>query len=219
MKKLNSSASLFIIFAVTILSASLAQAQTSIPIRIKTAGEAASVMGIVISESGIKMKPDLSAKEISPGEFSVDVPLDSDETGPEFLASAYIATKNGKVAFGEMTPISTEAPSWTIPECQPPVMSMNLITANEGLLSSLVRIREQRIKVAQAKISETLNGKYLERLRSIELGLAGHIEPALGPDLPPLQLINRLNVILNAPKVRDSFKKASAPNSESSASN
>lgn len=182
-------------------------AQNSMPVRIKISGEAASATGIVMSATGVKMKQNLSARASAPGEFIVDVPIDSDETSPEYLATAYIATTEGRVAFGEMTPVSTESPSWSMEECAAPALSMSLITANEGLLSSLVKIREQRIKVTQAKIAETLDGKYLERLRGLERALVGQVEPALGPDLPPLDLINRVNVILGSLKTREAAKK------------
>lgn len=182
-------------------------AETTVPVRITSTSEPPSASGIVLSPSGTIIKEGLSAKRDADGVIAVEVPVSDNERSPDTLVSAYVLTEDRRLVFGEMQTIGSSSEGfWSVPECPPSAPSMNVISSNEGLLNSLVKIREQRIKVSHAKFSELLTGKYLDRLRGVEKALGISREPALGPDLPPLELIERLNIIINSVKAREQLK-------------
>jgi len=172
----------------------------TIEINVETSIEPHSAVGLLISASGSIQQPVKDFRRADDHTLIVPVPYNEENLPKDTVATAVVFSEKGQAAFGDVRPVFSPDPRdsfLTIPDCAPEKISEAALQGQLSLLESLVQVRAARRGVAQVKVIQLMHDEFLERLKKLERGF-GLIHPvALSPDMPPVQLLDRLSRLLH----------------------
>lgn len=166
---------------------------------IETSIEPITGVGLIMKQSGVTQKPGVQFSKAEKGTWKASFTIDSSEVDENAFASVILISSEGDLAASNVRSL-TSAATPPIPQC-PPQQSIALTADTQiGVLQSLVSIRTARRDNAQARVEEVLKGDFLAMLKKLEAGFGLSRTKELSPDLPPVELIDRLARILNSVK-------------------
>lgn len=172
----------------------------SIDIDVSSADDGTAV-GVIFSAQGAVQRAPSKVKRLDPSTVIVSVPYKESELPRDAMVTALMFSSAGKMSFGNVRPVfvpDARESALTLPLCVPEKANESALQGQIGVLENLVQIRAQRRGVSQVQIARLMSDKFLDRLRRLERGFGLVTTPELGPDLPPVQLIDRLTRILEA---------------------
>ncbi len=172
-----------------------AQAERQMEVQINTPIEATSATGLLLSSSRVIQKAGASVERTAHG-LLVRFPIDPSELDGDTMASAVVLAEDGQTAFGDMRPATIPAARASFlssPECPYETVADVSTRSDLALFESLADIRSQRRAVQVQKVSVLLGGDFLERLRTLERGFGFSYPRPLSAELPPVELVDRLN--------------------------
>ncbi len=171
-------------------------------------------VGILFSERGTVQQPVPKPKRIDESFVVVRVPYKED-LPRDTMVTAVLYAADGRTAMGSVRPVfspdSREA-FLSIPDCAPESLPNAPLQTQLSMLESLVQLRSQRRGIAQVKVAQQMSDAVVSQLRKLERGFGLRYESELSADLPPIELIDRLNRILSAIRsVRGSDSRPKSP--------
>lgn len=190
-----------------------AQAERQMEVQINTPIEPVTATGLLLSSSRVIQKTGATVERSAHG-LLVRFPIDPSELDGDTMASAVVLAEDGQTAFGDMRPatIPTARASFlSSPECPYEQVADVSTRSDLALFESLADIRSQRRAVQVQKVSVLLGGDFLERLRTLERGFGFSYPRPLSAELPPVELVDRLNRLKIAIQ---SYKRNRKPNTE-----
>lgn len=196
------------LIALVIVPANSYASPRNVTVNVETTLEPKSVVGMLVSSKRTIEKLSAKIERRDDRNLVVTFEFSPTEVDQDSLATAFIISASGEMAFGEMRPVFLDAPDvpfWQIPEC--PVQKISSLgPEDEATLAQIVQIREMRRQVSKAIIARGLNEDLLPKLIRVEkaFGLARSAD--LSADLPPLELVDRFNRIAEAIRAHKSGK-------------
>lgn len=175
-----------------------AEPQT-ISFNIETSIDPIAGVGLLMKQNGVVQKPDVKFSRLEKGLWKASFVIDSAEAEEASFASALLVSSDGDIASSNVKALR-EALSPSVPKCAPAAAASVPQDSQVGALQSLVQVRSARRDNAQARVVEMMKGEFLETLRKLEKGFGLSQSKELGPSLPPVELIDRLDRIKNAIK-------------------
>lgn len=200
------------------IAAAPPSAGKAIEIIVRSSISPSAAVGILMSAQGASQVEIKDFKKIDAEHTVVFVPYEANEIPDGTTATAMIVSEEGAVAFGEVRPVSPLEPRESflaIPVCPREKVTASTMAGQLSLLESLVEVRAARRGVAQVKVSQLMTEELLARLRVLErgFGLASAHPDEIGPDLNPVELIDRISRIVEvveAIKARQAGAKSQA---------
>ncbi len=177
-----------------------AQAVKHIEITVSAPFEPVNAVGLLFSERGTVQQPVPTPRRIDESNIIVRVPY-RDDLPRDTMATAMLFAADGTMAVGAVRQVFSPDPResfLSIPECVPEKVTEATIQNQMSAIESLVQIRSKRRGLAQVQVAQLMSDKFLERLKKLEKGFGLQYQTELAPDLPPVQLIDRLQRILLA---------------------
>lgn len=170
-------------------------------------------VGVLFSERGTVQQPVPKPQRIDESFVVVRVPY-RDDLPRDTMATAVLYGPDGRTAMGSVRPVFSPDPReafLSIPDCAPETLPNAPLQNQLSMLESLVQLRSQRRGLAQVKVAQEMSDAVVLQLRKLEKGFGLRYESELSPDLPPVELIDRLYRILSAIRtVRGSSAKSGA---------
>ena len=170
-----------------------------------------SALGILMSSSGNVQVPVKAIERVNDSTVVVSVPYDDSSAARDTMVTAMILSEDGTPFFGGVRPLfapDSKESSLHIPNCAPEKISEAAMQGQLSLLESLVEVRSQRRGVAQVKVAQVLDGKFLSDLKKLEHGFGFNYSQELSSDLNPVELIDRLSRISEAVSIAKQSKPA-----------
>lgn len=201
--------------ALFVLSAgdSLAQSRT-LNVLVQTELKPLTAVGLIVQPGRTVQKPEVSKEEVRPGLWKISFKAQGSELAADSLASAMIIAEDGSIALGDMTPAAGRSVVdrfLSLPECSSPKISITRLQSQASVLESLVAVRGERRNVLQQGLRKELRGELLEKALRLEKGFGLTREIELNPELPPLELIDRLSRLNAAIKNHRASRESPAP--------
>jgi hypothetical protein len=165
-----------------------AQGVKHIEITVSTPFEPVNAVGLLFSERGTVQQPVPPPRRVDESNIIVRVPYRDD-------------LPRDTMAVGAVRQVFSPDPKesfLSIPDCVPERITEATIQNQMSAIESLVQIRSKRRGLAQVQVAQLMSDKFLERLKKLEKGFGLQYQTELAPDLPPVQLIDRLQRILLA---------------------
>jgi len=180
--------------------ASAGQAVKHIEITVTASFEPVNAVGLLFSERGTVQQPVPVPRRIDEANIIVRVPY-RDDLPRDTMASAMLFAADGTMAVGAVRQVFSPDPResfLSIPDCVPEKVTEATLQNQLSALESLVQIRSKRRGLAQVQVAQLMSDRFLERLKKLEKGFGLQYPAELAPDLPPVQLIDRLQRIFGA---------------------
>ena len=204
-----------VLIAGVIAFASEAYAENSlVQVTVRAPFEATKGVGIIVTTAGTVRK-ELSKIEKGDGEeYVVSFEADSSVMGRDSYATAILSSEEGDVAYGNMKALSDKVQDINliknIPLCPIQTKQTALLESQAGTLQQLVRLRIEKKKLVRDAIASIMTEAMTMKLRGLEKIFGLKSDPELSPDLPALELLNRLNRIATALENVDYHKQFKA---------
>lgn len=167
-------------------------------------------VGLLFSERGTVQQPVPKPQRIDEVHVVVRVPY-RDDLPRDTMATAVLYAPDGRTAMGSVRPVfspDSRESFLSIPDCNPEKMPDAPLQTQISSLESLVQIRSRRRGLGQVQVAQVMSDNFLQQLRKLERGFGLRYATELTPDLPPVELIDRLQRILAAiQSVRGSDKR------------
>lgn len=157
-------------------------------------------VGLILSTQGARERPIVASKRVDADTLVLTISYPS-AAPRDTMVTALVFAEDGTIAGGQVRPIVPAEPSDTyldLPPCKPEPINEAALQGQLGVLENILRVRAQRRGVDRVRIAQIMSDKFLERLRRLEKGFGYQYTQELGPDLPPAELADRLNRILES---------------------
>lgn len=187
-------------------------APSELAVTVSAPFEPVDAVGIVLSSSGAEERPVLEFKYLGSGSSVVRFPLKSGDAAQGTFASAMIVSTRGEVAFGDITPVRGQGTHsvFSLPECPEEKIPSSLTKEKFGVYEPLVEYRTSRRDLAKVEITRLMDEDTLIRLRKLEDGFGLSRGMPLIPEMPPVELVDRLERLLWAVKTYTASRRSRA---------
>lgn len=195
-------------------------APLKVKVRVEAKPEPTNAIGILLSSEGAKQVTETTIEKLSDRLYEVSFEVDGKMVTEDSVATAMAVSAMGDISFANVTPISIENggdPLGSIADC-PAEDPTQVATFDQiGLVQQLVSVKKQRAALAKKKVAIALDEETVKKLQSFEaaLGLT-NVEP-LSADLPPAELVDRLNRLESSIKRYKTFKQRVASTTDGNA--
>lgn len=183
-----------------------AQETRQIQVDILGKSEPATAVGLLIATDSVKEYPKTQIEKGPRGDYFVSFTVPLADIKGDSVAMALALSAQGEALLTNAKILnnsgSIEAIA-SIPSCEGEPLRQVGLAGQVALLNQLVDIRTKLRNVARNKIAATLNGPMLEKLNKLERGFGLGRETDLDPNLPPLELVDRLSRIRAAVRTWD----------------
>ena len=172
-------------------------------INVESAMQPSAAVGLFISGSSTIQLPVSEIIRTADNKLIVSIPFREGEIPRDAMATALVTSDQGEIALGDVRPVTapeSRESFLNLPECAPEKITELRMEGQQSLIESLIKVRSERRKVAQQAVEKALSGDFLVRMQKLEESFGLHHEQPLGPELPPVILIDRLTRIMEAIK-------------------
>ncbi|MCB0309691.1 MAG: hypothetical protein KDD42_00565 [Bdellovibrionales bacterium] len=176
-----------------ILPGSLSAEQ--VEILVESTFEPHTAAGLLLSNAKSIQKPNPQVRKYDDSQYLVSFDYEPSELKGDTVATAMIVSSDGKVAFGDVTPILKAGFSplvLNLPRCAHTETTKVTLQGQYALIESLVNIRSNRLKVLKQGIKKKMSGNLLTRLQNLERGFGLERIRPLSSELPVSELVDRL---------------------------
>jgi hypothetical protein len=178
-----------------------------IPLNTKTEPKSVAVLFLSLDKA-VQRQPS-KVERINPDTIVASVTFTENEFSKDALVSAIAVSDKGEIVSSELHPLlAPDGPDAeaSTPKCPPERFNEAAIQAQTSLIESIIETRLERRRLAQLRVAQVMNDEFVGKLRKMEGRFGLLYQKELSPDLPPVELIDRLSRILAVIEAMNSRK-------------
>lgn len=195
---------LVLVIAATLMCAAPVLGQTKkVRVVVESSFEPASAVGLLISKNGTTERLDATFEKVAENRWAVSFPFRKEELEVDTTASAILVSSDNELAFGNVQRIGKENLSsalLSLPACKNETTLGSSVAGQFALVESLIGVRSERRTVWKQVLEQELDDDTINKLSQLEVRLGLDRPVAIGREMPPLVLLERLTRIRSAIK-------------------